>query len=396
MSHQFFGSVKLKKFIFLVAYSLIVAAPAFPAPTLELPEVVRSPIPAPEFPAKAWLVLDYNSNFVLTARNPDERVEPASLNKLMVAYLVFEALKKGALKLDGMVTVSERAWRAEGSRMFINVHSQVKVEDLLRGMIIQSGNDATIALAEQVAGTEEAFAQLMTQTAKRLGMQNSNFTNSPGLPHPDNYSTARDLAILSAAIIREYPEYYKYYSEREFLWNKIKQENRNLLLYRDPTVDGIKTGHTQSAGYSLIGSANRDGRRLIAVVIGSTSMKQRAQDVAALLQFGYSAYQSVKALDPGAPLGEVAVSVGAEDKVPVGVAQPVAVIVPRGLERELKSALSPAPEIVAPVAQGQRVGTVAVQLKQTTLAEVPLVALQPVAQAGWVKRAMAWMTSFWK
>jgi D-alanyl-D-alanine carboxypeptidase (penicillin-binding protein 5/6) len=387
---------KLKKVICVVALSLVVTLPVCAAPTLELPDMALSPIPTPELPAKSWLLLDFHSGFVLAARNPDQRVEPASLNKLMVAYLVFEALKKGSFKLDSMVTVSERAWRAEGSRMFINVHSQVKVEDLLRGMIIQSGNDATIALAEQVAGTEEAFAQLMTQTAKRLGMENTNFTNAPGLPHPENYSTARDLAILSAAIIREYPDYYKYYSEKEFFWNKIKQENRNLLLYRDPTVDGIKTGHTQSAGYSLIGSANRDGRRLIAAVIGSTSMKQRAQDVTALLQYGYSAYQSVKAIEAGVPLGEAAVKRGAEDKVPVGVAQAVSVIVPRGLERELNRSLSPSPEIVAPLEKGRRVGSVTVKLRQQALAEAPLIALQPVAEAGWMKRVMGWVTSFWK
>lgn len=387
---------KLKKFIGAVALSLFIALPVIAAPTRELPEAARSPIPSPELPAKAWLLLDFDSGFVLAARNADQRVEPASLNKLMVAYLVFEALKKGAFKLVSMVTVSERAWRAEGSRMFINVHSQVRVEDLLRGMIIQSGNDATIALAEQVAGTEEAFAQLMSQTAKRLGMENTNFTNSPGLPHPDNYSSARDLAVLSAAIIREYPEYYRYYSEKEFVWNKIKQENRNLLLYRDPSVDGIKTGHTQTAGYSLIGSANRDGRRLIAAVIGSTSMKQRAQDVAALLQYGYSAYQSVKAVEAGVPLGEAAVRRGAEDKVPVGAGQPVTVIVPRGLERELQRSLSPSPEIVAPLEQGRRVGSLAVQLRQQTLAEAPLVALRPVAEAGWSKRFMEWLMSFWK
>ncbi|MDH3639335.1 MAG: D-alanyl-D-alanine carboxypeptidase, partial [Gammaproteobacteria bacterium] len=253
-----------------------------------VPEALKSSLPPPEVKAKSWVLMDFNTGWVLAAKHADDQIEPASLSKLMTAYVVFHALKKGNLQLDDVIHISEKAWRTEGSRMFAKVNSEVRAEDLIKGLIIQSGNDAAVALAEHLAGTEQGFAVLMNEHAQKLGLTNTHFTNAPGLPDPDHYSTARDLSILTAALIQEFPEYYAWYSIKEFTYNEITQQNRNILLWRDASVDGVKTGHTSSAGYCLVGSARRDDTRLIATVIGTTSAKQRAKEVQSLLKYGFS------------------------------------------------------------------------------------------------------------
>ncbi len=239
-------------------------------------------------------MLDHDSGRVLAALDPDSKQEPASLTKLMTGYGVFKALAEGRLKLDDMVTISENAWKQEGSRMFVEVGKQVSVENLILGMIVVSGNDATVALAEKVGGTEAGFAQMMNTYAKQLGMTGSHFTNAPGMPDPEHYMTARDAALLTSAMIREFPQYYRWYAQREFTWNGITQQNRNGLLWRDPTVDGVKTGHTESAGYCLITSAKRDDMRLVTVVLGTDSMKSREDASAALLNYGFNFYETRK------------------------------------------------------------------------------------------------------
>src|ERR1700691_468885 len=277
------------------------AASTAPSPPVTVPAVAGMAVPSPpQVDARSYILVDYQTGKVLAANNATERMEPASLTKLMTAYIVFHELSVGKLKLEDMVTVSEHAWRSEGSRTFIELGKPVSVNDLILGMIVQSGNDATIALAERIAGTEDTFAQLMNSTAKSLNMVGSHFENSSGLPSPQHYTTARDLSLLANAIIREYPQYYKWFSVHEFEHNGIKQQNRNGLLEKDPTVDGLKTGHTDSAGFCLVTSALRDGMRLVSVVLGSTSMKARENASAALLNYGFTFYDTKMAVQGGA------------------------------------------------------------------------------------------------
>jgi len=360
----------------------------FTVPVLasEMPAAVRSPLPPPVLTAKTWFVMDFNTGWVLAEHKADEHIEPASLNKLMTAYVVFDELRKGTIKLTDKAHVSKKAWRTGGSRMFIRVNTDVAIGDLLQGMIIQSGNDAAVALAEHIAGTEDAFALRMNEAAKRLGLQNSNFTNAPGLPDEKNYSSARDLSILAAHIIREFPEYYKWYSQKDFTYNKIKQGNRNLLLYRDPTVDGVKTGHTASAGYCLVGSSVRDGMRLIATVTGTTSPRVRAKEIQALLKYGYSAYESARILDPQTAATQVRVYKGGADLVRLGVAKPVFATLPRGRAATVKTDLKAPPYLVAPVTSGQEVGQATVTLGDTEILRVPLVAMSTVPEGGLWRR----------
>src|SRR3984885_12810523 len=270
-------------------------APAAPASSMSIPT-------PPQLDARAYVLVDYRTDKILAAKDATARVEPASLTKLMTAYIVFQELAAGKLKLDEQVTVSERAWRSEGSRTFIELGKPVTVQDLILGMIVQSGNDATIALAERIAGTEDTFAQMMNATAKSLNMVGSHFENSSGLPSPQHYTTARDMSLLAIAMIRDFPQYYKYYSIREFEHNGIKQQNRNGLLEKDPSVDGLKTGHTDSAGFCLVTSAHREGMRLISVVLGSASMKARENASAALLSYGFTFYETKLAVKGGTAL----------------------------------------------------------------------------------------------
>jgi D-alanyl-D-alanine carboxypeptidase (penicillin-binding protein 5/6) len=344
--------------------------------------------PPPSVGGKSWLVGDVTSGQVLAAEKADERFEPASLTKLMTAYLVFAALRDKKITREQQVPVSTRAWRAPGSRMFIEPRKPVTVDELIKGMEIQSGNDACIALAEAVAGSEEVFAQMMNRDAARLGMANSKFMNSTGLPDAQHYSTARDLYILAAALIRDFPEEYaRYYAIKEFRYNNITQPNRNRLLWLDPTVDGVKTGHTDAAGYCLIASSRRSGRRLLSVLLGSTSENARAQESQKLLNWGFQFFDSVKLFGTGEVVRPLEVWKGASRTVKAGVQGDLYVSVPKGEGAKLKADLVSQQPLVAPLTQGQRIGTLRVSFDGKPLAEYPLVALEAVAPAGIFGRA---------
>src|SRR6202142_3766593 len=315
------------------------------------------PIPTPPaVDARSYLVVDYRTDKTLAALNPDARMEPASLTKLMTAYIVFQKLAGGAPKVDEPVVVRGRAWRSEGSRTFIELGKPVTVEFLVLGMVVQSGNDATIALAERIAGTEETFAQLMNSNAQRIGMDGTHFENSSGLPSPQHYTTARDMALLAVAMIRDFPQYYKYYSVREFEHNGIKQQNRNGLLGRDPSVDGLKTGHTDSAGFCLVTSALRDGMRLVSVVMGSSSMKARENASTALLNYGFTFYETKLVVKGGAPLGSAKVWKAASSPVDVSIRDDLYVTVPRGGGADVKTVLDLQPRLIAPLARDSVIG----------------------------------------
>ncbi|TMH72883.1 MAG: D-alanyl-D-alanine carboxypeptidase [Betaproteobacteria bacterium] len=343
---------------------------------------------APRVMGRSWMMGDLTSGQVLVAEKADERIEPASLTKLMTAYLVFAALREKKLSLGQPVPVSPRAWRAPGSRMFIEPRKPVTVDELIKGMEVQSGNDACIALAEAVAGSEDVFAQMMNREAARLGMANSRFVNATGLPDAQHYSTARDLYILAAAVIRDFPEEYaRYYAIKEFRYNNITQPNRNRLLWLDPTVDGVKTGHTDAAGYCLIASSKRGPRRLLSVLLGSTSESARAQESQKLLNWGYQFFDSVKLFGSGEVVRTLEVWKGAARVVKAGVKGELYVTVPKGEADKLKAELVAQQPLIAPVAQGQRVGTLRVALDGKPLAEYPLLALEAVGPAGIFGRA---------
>ncbi len=343
--------------------------------------------PAPSVAARAWLLVDVAAGQTLAAQNAEERVEPASLTKLMTAYIVFTALKEKRLSLDQTVPVSERAWRAGGSRMFIDPRKPVNVGELIQGMIVQSGNDACIALAEAIAGTEPAFAQIMNREAKRLGMNHTQFTNSSGLPDAQHYSTARDLAILAATIIREFPEQYRYYSVREFRYNNITQQNRNRLLWLDPNVDGMKTGYTEAAGYCLIASSKRGARRLLSVVLGASSESLRAQESQKLLNHGFLFFDQVRLYEKGKPVSALPVWKGSENMLKAGVPEDLQISVPKGMGDKLKAEMLSLQPLVAPISAGQRVGTIRVSLDGKPVGEYAAVALENVAVAGILGRA---------
>ena len=338
--------------------------------------------------AKAWIVVDLASGQTLTAEKPDERIEPASLTKLMTAYVVFQALREKKLTLEQAVPVSERAWRATGSKMFIEPRKPVTVDELIRGMVVQSGNDACIALAEVVGGSEEVFAQMMNREAERLGMKGTKFMNSSGLPDPQHVSTARDLQVLATALIRDFPaEYAQYYSQKEYRYNNITQSNRNRLLWLDPTVDGVKTGHTEAAGYCLIASSRRGERRLLSVLLGATSEASRAQESQKLLNWGFQFFDAVKLYGANQLVKEFEVWKGSVRAVKAGFRSDLAVTVPKGGADKLKAELVSHSPLVAPIAQGQRVGTLRVSHDGKPLGEYPLVALEAVPAAGFFGRA---------
>jgi serine-type D-Ala-D-Ala carboxypeptidase (penicillin-binding protein 5/6) len=346
---------------------------------------------APQPPSvigKSWVIADLSSGQVLAAEKPDERFEPASLTKLMTAYVVFAALRDRKLALDQRVEVSERAWKAAGARMYIEPRRPVSVDELIRGMVVQSGNDACIALAEAVAGSEEAFVQVMNREAERLGMKNTRFMNASGLPDPQHYSTANDLYLISAALIRDFPaEYAQYYAQKEYRYNNITQPNRNRLLWLDPSVDGVKTGHTEAAGYCLVASSRRAGRRLLSVLLGSTSESARALESQKLLNWGFQFFDSVKLYGGGEAVKSLEVWKGAANSVKVGVQRDLYLTVPKGETDKLKAELVSQQPLVAPLASGQRVGTLRVALEGKPYGEYPLVALEPVAAAGFFGRA---------
>jgi D-alanyl-D-alanine carboxypeptidase (penicillin-binding protein 5/6) len=364
-------------------------------PTIES-TVKPPPIPAPpQVPARGYYLIDFVTGQVLAAANENQRLEPASLTKLMTAYAVFHALKDGRIKLDDMVRISPYARSQEGSRMFVEVGTTVRVEDLIQGMIVQSGNDATVALAEHVAGSEPVFVDLMNQYAQQLGMTSTRFQNSPGMPGPEHYTTARDIAVLAAALVRDYPEYYKWYSQRAFTWNNITQPNRNGLLDRDPSVDGLKTGHTESAGYCLVSSAKRDDMRLVAVVMGAPSISAREDASAALLNYGFGFYQTRKLYAAGQPLLNLRVWKGEADQTVLSVPQDVYATLPRGQESSLTVAADVAEPLVAPLNREAPIGKLRVMLGGSPLATYPLHATQEVPEAGFFGRlfddVLLWM-----
>jgi D-alanyl-D-alanine carboxypeptidase (penicillin-binding protein 5/6) len=338
--------------------------------------------PAPSVAAKSYLLLDYYSQQALAAKNAGERVEPASLTKLMTAYLTFSALKQNQIQPMQTVPVSERAWKAEGSRMFIEPRKPVTVEELMRGVIVQSGNDACIALAELIAGSEDAFAQQMNREAQRLGMKNTNFMNATGLPNAQHYSTAYDLALLAISIIRDFPEYHPLYSMKEYRYNNITQANRNRLLWSDPTVDGMKTGYTENAGYCLITSARRGERRLISVLLGTASETARAVESQKLLNYGFQFYDSVKLYDRNQTVASLQVWKGSGSSVKAGFLTDLYVSLPKGQANKLKANLESQRPMFAPISSGQKIGVMKLTLDGKPYAEIPVVALESVALAG--------------
>jgi serine-type D-Ala-D-Ala carboxypeptidase (penicillin-binding protein 5/6) len=384
--------------------------PAAEAPALPTPQPVAKPAlpvpgagagptpPAPTIDAKSWVLMDYASGQVLAESNMDARVAPASITKVMTSYVVSAELARGKIHLDDEVFISEHAWRAggagtDGSTSFLQLNSKVALKDLLYGMIIQSGNDAAIALAEHVGGSEETFANLMNQYAQRLGMTGTHYVDASGLPNAEHYTTAHDIARLSRALIHDYPEDYKIYAIKEFEWNGIKQHNRNTLLWRDDSVDGIKTGHTSEAGYCLATSAQRGEQRLIAVVMGASGEKQRADDNQALLNYGFRFFETRKLYAANAPLATPPLWKGEAETLPLGVAADVLVTFPRGRYDDLKASLELPSRLVAPIAEGGEVGKLKVQLDGKTVLERPLVALAAGDSGGFFTRVVddVWM-----
>ncbi len=345
------------------------------------------PIPTPPtVDARSYLVVDYRTDKTLAALDAEARMEPASLTKLMTAYIVFQELAAGKLKLQDQVVVSEHAWRSEGSRTFIELGKPVSVELLILGMVVQSGNDATIALAERIAGTEETFAQLMNANARRLGMTGSHFENSSGLPAPNHYTSAHDMALLAIALIRDFPQFYRYFSVREFEHNGIKQQNRNGLLGRDSSIDGLKTGHTDSAGFCLVTSALRDGMRVVSVVLGSKSFKGREDASGALINYAFTFYDTRLVAKAGVKLASERVWKAASTPVDVGVNEDLYVTVPRGQSNSLKTSLEMQPRLIAPLTPRADIGFLHVFAGAQTLATVPVHPLAAVAQGGWWRR----------
>ena len=349
-------------------------------------------VPAPEIAARAWLLVDVSTRTVLYSQNPDDRFEPASLTKLMTAYLVFNALKEKRLTMDLRPPVPPSAHKAIGSRMFVDPRSPATVDELLHGLIIQSGNDAAITLAEAVSGTEAQFAELMNTEARRIGMVNTSFTNASGLPDSKHYSTARDLATLTIRLIEEHPEYYRMYSQKEYTYNKIRQPNRNRLLFTDPSVDGVKTGHTDAAGYCLISSAMRAqpgtgvSRRVLSVLLGASSESTRAIESQKLLNFGFQNFDVVSLYKRNTPIGNYQVWKGQTPDVKVGFKDEVAITVPKAQVASVKGEIERIEPLVAPIAAGQQIGTLRIKLADRVLAERPVVALEAVQPAGWLGR----------
>jgi len=350
------------------------------------------PLPdPPKLPAKSYLLYDYDSGQALAAKDADLRIGPASLTKVMLAYVTFDELRQGRVKPTDEVLVSEKAWRqgmdSKESRMFIEVGKRVTVEDLLHGIVIQSGNDASVALAEHLGGTEETFADLMNRYARQLGMTRTHFANATGVPAPEQYTTARDMALLARAMIRDFPQRYALFKEREFVFNKIRQPNRNRLLWRDPAVDGLKTGHTEEAGYHLVASAIRDGRRLITVVMGSESENARAEQSLALLNYGFRFYEAVPVAEARKPLLTVRAWKGVDKELALGLATPLVVSVPHGQRERLQLVPEATGPVHAPVAPGQPLGTLKVLLDGKVLRTEPLVALAALPEGNLWRRA---------
>jgi serine-type D-Ala-D-Ala carboxypeptidase (penicillin-binding protein 5/6) len=345
----------------------------------------------PSLAAKSWLLADLTTQQVLVAQEADTRIEPASLTKLMTAYLVFVSLRDKKMTLETRPPVSEPAYKAIGSRMFVDPAKPATVEELLNGMIVQSGNDASIILAEAVAGSEAAFAELMNREGQRMGLKNTRFANSTGLPDPQHYTTARDLSVLATRLIQDFPQHYAaYYAKKSYTYNNITQENRNRLLFIDPSVDGVKTGHTDAAGYCLIASSQRDQggvkRRLLSVVLGAQSMQTRAIESQKLLTHGFQAFDAVKLFSKGQEVGKYEVWKGTAPQVSAGYAEDLVITVPKGQGQEIKTEIERLQPLMAPIALGQKIGVVRVRIGDKVIAEHPLKAAQAVPLAGWFGR----------
>lgn len=349
--------------------------------------VVAAPVPAqPKLAADSFLLIDFHSGRVLAEKNIHKKVEPASITKLMTAYVIYKEIEAGRLSVDEEVLISKKAWRMKGSKMFVEVGNKVKVDDLLKGIIVQSGNDATVAMAEHIAGTESAFADYMNQHARALGMLDTNFVNSTGWPHKDHVTTAADLAKLARALIREFPVQYQRYSEKEYTYNGIRQYNRNKLLWRDRDVDGIKTGHTESAGYCLVASAKRDDMRLISVVLGTNSEKAREAASQSLLSYGFRFYESNKLYSAGESLNSARIWKGEISELNLGLEKDLYVTIPRGQYKNLDAVMDVSANIEAPVEKGQQLGNVVVTFEGEELVSQPLIALQSVAEGSFFQR----------
>lgn len=343
---------------------------------------------APKLEAKSYLLIDFHSGHVLTEKDMHMRIEPASLTKLMTAYVVMHEIENGSIKMEDEVLISEKAWRMKGSRMFVEVNTKVSVKELLLGMIIQSGNDASVALAEHTAGSEESFAGLMNKHADRLGMKNTHFVNSTGWPDQEHYTTTADLAVLTRALINEFPDHYALYKIKQYKYNNIPQFNRNRLLWLDDRVDGVKTGHTDSAGFCLISSALSDEMRLIAVVAGTNSERARESESRSLLNYGFRFFETFKLHAANAPLTDMHVWKGDKDSVPLGLSNNLYITTPRGKRNLIKAHMSVDSTIVAPITQGNEYGKVEVKLGDDVIAERPLVALETVPEGGFWRRTV--------
>lgn len=360
--------------VFALVFTLI----ALP---LSVPAAAPAPAP-PSIAATGYLLIDVDSDSILAAKDSEQRLEPASLTKIMTTYVVFRELRGGSIKQSDQVLVSEKAWKTPGSRMFIEVNTRVSVADLLKGMIIQSGNDASVALAEHVAGSEDAFANLMNDHAQRLGMRDTHFVNATGLPDAEHYTTPRDIAMVTEATIREFPDLYKLYAVKEFTFNDIRQHNRNNLLWRDKSVDGVKTGHTEAAGYCLVASAKREGMRLISVVMGTESEKARLTASQSLLNYGFRFYETHRLYGAGDRLTRTRVWMGEEEELALGLARDLYVTVPRRQYDKLNARTEIQPNLEAPIAKGQKVGEVVIELDGEVMTRQPLVALEEVPEGG--------------
>ncbi|MEM7082576.1 MAG: D-alanyl-D-alanine carboxypeptidase family protein [Pseudomonadota bacterium] len=368
---HFFGRLTLVFLSFIVAFTTF----------------AQTPIPAaPSINAKSYLVRDHNSGKIIAEKNAHDRVAPASITKLMTAYVTFKKLAEGSVTLDSMVPISKRAYDAEGSRMFVEINSQVSLEDLIQGMIVQSGNDASIAIAEFLGGTEEVFATLMNYHADALGMTNSQFMNSTGLPDEGHYSTAWDIATLSSAIINEFPDYYRWYSQKKFTWNSIPQSNRNTLLWTDETVDGLKTGYTKEAGYCLVSSALRGEMRIISVVLGTPTEKGRANASRSLLNYAFSFYRTHRLYERGAELGTAKVWKADNQSLPVGLENELYITIPKGQYESLEASMNLQEPLTAPLAANTPLGSVTIKLQDDVIAQVPLIALRDVPEGSVFRR----------
>jgi D-alanyl-D-alanine carboxypeptidase (penicillin-binding protein 5/6) len=364
----------MHKSVFIAVLLVFVLFSSLPSTGVSAPLV---PDP-PAIGADGYLLMDYHSGQVLAERNPDQRMEPASLTKMMSSYIVADQLQKGVIKPSDKVTISKKAWRMPGSRMFVEVGSKVSVSDLFKGMVVQSGNDATIALAEYVSGSEKAFVELMNKEAKRLGLNDTHFVTATGLPDPEHYSTPRDLATLGKALIRDFPEEYNLYSVKTFKYNNISQRNRNTLLWKNKAVDGIKTGHTESAGYCLVASAEEKGMRLISVVLGTKSKRARASESNKLLNYGFRFYETHKLYDADQELTKVHIWKGASEELPLGLHEDLYITIPKGQYNNLDASMSINAEIIAPAQKGRTYGTVNIMLGDKNYAVRKLIALTDV------------------